>query len=317
MDRLLSPGPSQVFAFEPFLKESLSVDLYVKRAPVQTVNANQSNVCKYFLRGSCHRGAACSFVHPQGQAASVVCKHYLRGLCSKGDLCEFLHEYNLKKMPECWFFTKYGECSNPECLYLHIDPATKIKPCPWYIRGFCKHGQTFFIVVYSSLDLIPMSRSDMQEQTCQESSLHAFLDWFLSQRTRLHAWTVSLYFSISLLNRVSSYRYPLSPKYEFPNAPGQMVPTGTAEEQGDGSERPVDERSLGGGFERRPPFQPRNMEDLVCFKVPDRQLYKLESYSNADAYHSVERRDTLPIPAQRDGGWMRAMKGFPSDRMDF
>ncbi|KAL0487953.1 cleavage and polyadenylation specificity factor subunit 4 [Acrasis kona] len=46
----------------------------------------------------------------------------------------------LKKMPECWFFAKYGECSNPECIFLHIKPEDKIKPCPWYNRGFCKHG---------------------------------------------------------------------------------------------------------------------------------------------------------------------------------
>jgi cleavage and polyadenylation specificity factor subunit 4 len=67
----------------------------------------------------------------------------LRGLCKKGDLCEFLHEYNLKKMPECWFFTKYGECSNAECMYLHIDPTTKGRECVWYARGFCKHGKHF------------------------------------------------------------------------------------------------------------------------------------------------------------------------------
>jgi hypothetical protein len=23
-----------------------------------------------------------------------------------------MHEYNLRKMPECWFFAKYGFCSN-------------------------------------------------------------------------------------------------------------------------------------------------------------------------------------------------------------
>ncbi|TPX35218.1 hypothetical protein SmJEL517_g02320 [Synchytrium microbalum] len=71
---------------------------------------------------------------------SVVCKHWLRGLCKKGDLCEFLHEFNLKKMPECWFFQRLGECTNPECQYLHIDPATKMKECTWYSRGFCIHG---------------------------------------------------------------------------------------------------------------------------------------------------------------------------------
>lgn len=33
-----------------------------------------------------------------------------------------------------------GECSNKECPFLHIDPESKIKDCPWYDRGFCKHG---------------------------------------------------------------------------------------------------------------------------------------------------------------------------------
>ncbi|KAI9251196.1 hypothetical protein BY458DRAFT_444419 [Sporodiniella umbellata] len=44
-------------------------------------------------------------------------------------------------MPECWFYSKYGECCNgDECMYLHIDPESKQKECPWYARGFCKHG---------------------------------------------------------------------------------------------------------------------------------------------------------------------------------
>ena len=43
-------------------------------------------------------------------------------------------------MPECWFFTKLGECTNPECQYLHIDPNAKVRECAWYARGFCKHG---------------------------------------------------------------------------------------------------------------------------------------------------------------------------------
>nr|CAG8438060.1 4030_t:CDS:2 [Entrophospora candida]CAG8487050.1 6683_t:CDS:2 [Entrophospora candida] len=43
-------------------------------------------------------------------------------------------------MPECWFYSRYGECSNEDCMYLHIDPETKIKECAWYARGFCKHG---------------------------------------------------------------------------------------------------------------------------------------------------------------------------------
>ena len=35
-----------------------------------------------------------------------------------------------------------GACHNKECPFLHIDPETKIKDCPWYDRGFCRHGPT-------------------------------------------------------------------------------------------------------------------------------------------------------------------------------
>ena len=40
-----------------------------------------------------------------------------------------------------------GECSNKECQYLHIDPESKIKDCPWYDRGFCKHGMSLHISI--------------------------------------------------------------------------------------------------------------------------------------------------------------------------
>ncbi|KAG5455928.1 MAG: hypothetical protein BJ554DRAFT_4482, partial [Olpidium bornovanus] len=97
----------------------------------------ENGVCKFYLKASCARGAGCPYKHSRLDR-SVVCKHWLRGLCKKGDLCEFLHQYNLKKMPECWFYTKYGECSNgDECLYLHVDPDSRTRECPWYNRGFC------------------------------------------------------------------------------------------------------------------------------------------------------------------------------------
>jgi cleavage and polyadenylation specificity factor subunit 4 len=107
------------------------------------INVNGESVpgeiCKFFLKGTCTKGTSCPFKHSKVDKA-VVCKHWLRGLCKKGDFCEFLHEYDLSKMPECYFYAKYGECSNPECLYLHIKPEDKMKECPWYARGFCKHG---------------------------------------------------------------------------------------------------------------------------------------------------------------------------------
>ena len=36
------------------------------------------------------------------------------------------------------FFT--DACHNKECPFLHIDPESKIRDCPWYDRGFCRHG---------------------------------------------------------------------------------------------------------------------------------------------------------------------------------
>lgn len=73
--------------------------------------------------------------------AKTVCKHWLRGLCKKGNSCEFLHEYNLRTMPECWFFGKYGFCSNgDECMYLHVDERMRVLECMDFRRGFCPKG---------------------------------------------------------------------------------------------------------------------------------------------------------------------------------
>ena len=78
--------------------------------------------------------------HPrERERLATVCKHWLRGLCKKGDACEFLHEYNLRRMPECWWYAKYGYCSaGDECLYAH--PKERKAECPDYNRGFCKLG---------------------------------------------------------------------------------------------------------------------------------------------------------------------------------
>lgn len=46
----------------------------------------------------------------------------------------------MAKMPECYFFTQYGECSNDDCLYLHITNQQRESVCQFYNRGFCRHG---------------------------------------------------------------------------------------------------------------------------------------------------------------------------------
>ena len=107
--------------------------------PFPNMDRSGRAVCTLFPKGLCPHGNKCHLRHLKGEK-TVVCKHWLRGLCKKGDDCEFLHEYDLSKMPECFFFSKYNACSNKECPFRHIDPESKIKDCPWYDRGFCRHG---------------------------------------------------------------------------------------------------------------------------------------------------------------------------------
>ena len=128
---ILKPCETTKFEFEDFVIKQVGIILNRPR---------KKDVCQYYLKNQCSLGNNCQFAHPS-KTKLVVCKHWLRGLCKKGELCEFLHEYNLKKMPECWFYSNYGECTNPECQYLHIDPNSKVKECAWYSRGFCRHGQ--------------------------------------------------------------------------------------------------------------------------------------------------------------------------------
>ncbi|XP_072531017.1 cleavage and polyadenylation specificity factor subunit 4 [Salminus brasiliensis] len=121
------------------LEIAVEQQLGAQPLPFPGMDKSGAAVCEFFMRAACLKGGMCPFRHISGEK-TVVCKHWLRGLCKKGDQCEFLHEYDMTKMPECYFYSKFGECSNKECPFLHIDPESKIKDCPWYDRGFCKHG---------------------------------------------------------------------------------------------------------------------------------------------------------------------------------
>lgn len=107
--------------------------------PFNGMDKSIAGVCNFYTRGMCGRGPLCPLRHIRGER-NIVCKHWLRGLCKKGDQCEFLHEYDMTKMPECYFYARFNACHNKECPFLHIDPDSKIKDCPWYDRGFCRHG---------------------------------------------------------------------------------------------------------------------------------------------------------------------------------
>uniref|UniRef100_A0A8C5E116 Cleavage and polyadenylation specificity factor subunit 4 n=1 Tax=Gouania willdenowi TaxID=441366 RepID=A0A8C5E116_GOUWI len=132
MQEILAPVDHLKFDVELAVEQQLGA----QQLPFPGMDKSGSAVCEYFMRAAC---GMCPFRHISGEK-TVVCKHWLRGLCKKGDQCEFLHEYDMTKMPECYFYSKFGECSNKECPFLHIDPESKIKDCPWYDRGFCKHG---------------------------------------------------------------------------------------------------------------------------------------------------------------------------------
>ena len=122
----------QPFSYEYLIRERF-------QAEKQQMRGRHGDVCRFFSRGYCVKGQTCPYRHERNDKA-VVCKHWLRGLCKKGPLCDFLHEFDLSKMPECYFFSQYGECTNEDCLYLHITNLERTEVCPWFERGFCKHG---------------------------------------------------------------------------------------------------------------------------------------------------------------------------------
>jgi cleavage and polyadenylation specificity factor subunit 4 len=131
-ERLLSQRQRKHhFKFDDFLRTEYRYGLDQERP-----------ICRLYVQGFCPMGNNCLDRHSVSSTARIVCKHWLRGLCKKGDGCEFLHEYNLRKMPDCYFFAKHGWCSNgEECLYLHNDPNSNQIPCEWYTRGFCPLGR--------------------------------------------------------------------------------------------------------------------------------------------------------------------------------
>eukprot|EP00729_Bicosta_minor_P021762 gene21762-35600_t len=100
--------------------------------PFENMDKSNSEECRMFnLQRDCPRHRLCPYRHIHGEK-TTVCKHWLKGLCKKGDGCEWLHKYEMYRMMECQFFRDHGNCTNPDCDYLHIDPESKRKDCPWY-----------------------------------------------------------------------------------------------------------------------------------------------------------------------------------------
>uniref|UniRef100_A0A3B3D4Z6 Cleavage and polyadenylation specificity factor subunit 4 n=1 Tax=Oryzias melastigma TaxID=30732 RepID=A0A3B3D4Z6_ORYME len=115
------------------LEIAVEQQLGAQPLPFPGMDKSGSAVCEFFTRGACMKGGMCPFRHISGEK-TVVCKHWLRGLCKKGDQCEFLHEYDMTKMPECYFYSKFG----PDCRHRH----TRRVICVNYLIGFCPEGKS-------------------------------------------------------------------------------------------------------------------------------------------------------------------------------
>lgn len=148
----------------------------------------------------CPLGPACPLRHsapsalnflPRQSAISqhgkTVCKHWLRGLCKKGRACEFLHEYELRAMPECWFFGKYGFCSNgDECMYLHVDERMRVLECMDYRRGFCPKGTPILPSVATRIaDQMARHRSRLPGEAHPQAPLPSLHHWLLPLGSRV------------------------------------------------------------------------------------------------------------------------------------
>ena len=59
--------------------------------------------------------------HGKSNFRQIVCRHWLRGLCMKGDECTFLHQAIPERMPICQYFSRFGECHQPDGPFKHNE----------------------------------------------------------------------------------------------------------------------------------------------------------------------------------------------------
>lgn len=122
------------FDFEAALRSGASLKPKVQK---------RKEVCQAYQQGTCRLGEKCPERHCISAHRTVqleVCKHWLRGGCVNGENCAYLHEYDERFVPECAFFQRLGECTNPECPFRHVNPAERTPLCAAYVRGFCPQG---------------------------------------------------------------------------------------------------------------------------------------------------------------------------------
>uniref|UniRef100_A0A8C0D7M1 Cleavage and polyadenylation specificity factor subunit 4 n=1 Tax=Balaenoptera musculus TaxID=9771 RepID=A0A8C0D7M1_BALMU len=130
------------------LEIAVEQQLGAQPLPFPGMDKSGAAVCEFFLKAACGKGGMCPFRHISGEK-TVVCKHWLRGLCKKGDQCEFLHEYDMTKMPECYFYSKFAldlNCrweppSSPHCRSRRSLPQRYRAPGPRCCRAWPRPGR--------------------------------------------------------------------------------------------------------------------------------------------------------------------------------
>ncbi|EGV92389.1 Putative cleavage and polyadenylation specificity factor subunit 4-like protein [Cricetulus griseus] len=128
MEEVIAALEGVTFAFEQDVELQKGTGLL----PFQGMDKSNSAVCNFFAKGLCEKGTLCPLRHEKGEKI-VVCKHWLRGLCRKGDCCNFLHQYDIDRMPVCYFHSKFV---GPLCKYHHVHQVM----CLNYFTGFCPKG---------------------------------------------------------------------------------------------------------------------------------------------------------------------------------
>jgi hypothetical protein len=146
-------------------------------------------ICDLFEINMCTRGSNCQFRHVTFDK-HVVCKHWLRGLCKKGDDCEFLHEYDMAKMPECYFFSKFGRCENRDCQVLFLDFIFAKLSSVLAHRSELKSERMSVV-----RERLLQTRADVQIETCSKSYVSELDCWFLSARSQMQICPVRTFFN--------------------------------------------------------------------------------------------------------------------------
>eukprot|EP00758_Cryptobia_borreli_P015137 Tbor_TRINITY_DN5993_c1_g1::TRINITY_DN5993_c1_g1_i1::g.18278::m.18278/K14404/CPSF4, YTH1; cleavage and polyadenylation specificity factor subunit 4 len=122
-------------------------------------NIKSKIICQPYQTGSCPNGEACPDRHVITDFKSVqliVCRHWLRGACVNNNNCTHLHEYIEELIPECVFYSQFGDCNNPECVFRHVNPNNKKPRCAAYERGFCPLGPSCSCLHFKQRGLVAL-----------------------------------------------------------------------------------------------------------------------------------------------------------------